>query len=52
MSASASAWYAAWPVKSRQISIKGGPKLMSLEKWKFLTPLTSCLRMWQFGQNN
>ena len=43
---------AAWPVKSRQMSIKSGPKLISLEKWKILTPLPNCPKMWQFGENN
>ena len=41
----------AWPLKSRQMSIKSGPKLISLEKWKILTPLTNRLKMWQLGQN-
>ena len=42
----------AWPVKSKQMSIKSGPKLISLEKWKILTPSTNCKQMWQFGENN
>ena len=41
---------AAWPVKSRQMSIKSGPKLISLEKWKILTPLTSCLKCGNLGK--
>ena len=41
-----------WPVKSRQISIKSDPTLISLEKWKILTTLTICQKMWRFGQNN
>ena len=47
----ASTWQTAWPVKSRQMSIKSGPKLISLEQWKILTPLTNRLKMWQLGQN-
>ena len=44
--------FAVWPVKSRQMSIKSDPKLISLEKWKIMTPLTNCLKMWQIGQND
>ena len=43
---------AVWPVKSRQMSITSGQKLISLEKWKILKSLTNWLNMWQFGENN
>ena len=41
---------AAWPVKSRQMSIKSGPKLISQEKWKIWTPLTNCLKCVHLGK--
>ena len=40
----------AWPVKSKQMSIKSGPKLISLEKWKILTPLTNYLKCGNLGK--
>ena len=41
---------AAWPVKSRQMSIKSGPKLISLENEKNDTSLTNCLKWGNFGK--
>ena len=38
-----------WPVKSRQMSIKSSPKMISLERWMILTFLRNCLK---YGQNN
>ena len=32
-----------WPDKNRQLSIKSGPKMISLEKWMILTPLKNSL---------
>ena len=37
--------HAVWPVKSHPKSMKSCPKMISLEKWKILTPLKNCHNM-------
>ena len=41
----------AWPVKSRQMSIKSGPKMISLENEHFDT-FKNCLKCGRIGQSN
>ena len=43
--------HAVWPVKSHPKSMKSCPKMISLEKWKILTPLKIAITCLWFGHN-